>query len=286
MQPRGFFRPKIKAPKESDAAVATNGAEPAPRRKSRIAAATAAAQAAVPNAAANLPSGSVVRARQKQAVREANGNGSHMPAGREAAAPIPLPQPPQPPFSSLPPLPPLPSSLAMAQPAPGLSSPQFEVPPPSVRPTANGGPIVPPAGVRAGPEVQGGGDSGVNGGANPFADALSRAISAPPVARLPGMARPLNGPPPPAVPAPAGPVPLPTAQPMMAPTQPARPLPPIGAPTAPPDFSALPPGIAASLARLAGAPLTTQSAQPSQENKTPPGAPSSNASTPAGARET
>ncbi len=280
MQPRGFFRPKMKVAKQTDASV-SNGSEAAPRRKSRVAAASTAVQAAVADAAANLPSGSIVRARQKPAARDAAANGAHPAVGTEARMPVPQPQ-----FSSLPPMPPLPASLGAAartEAAPGMSSPQFEVPS-GVRPSAGGGPNVSPAG-RLGPDVSVAADNGLNGGVKPFADALSRAISAP-SARPQGIGRsPVSGLPA-APPPPVGPVTQPVAPPTTVSTQPTRPLPPLGAPAAPPDFSALPPGIAASLARLAGAPLPIQPAQPMPDNKAAPGSPPADSSSPAGAQET
>ncbi|WP_245279921.1 EAL domain-containing protein [Hyphomicrobium sp. 99] len=291
MQPRGFFRPKTKTPSKEIAAqkptraLASPAKSPSPDDKTAPPAQTK--QAA-------LPPGSVVRHRQKAAPAPAasakppvngavtlaapqngapaapmNGarNGAHNGAHNGAAnapsdirqrindapaAPLPLsapfppqmrPQPQGQPQQQPPRPPSQPRPLAAKVPD-AAPMPQHAPPPPAN--LQNGSPlpsIMQPAKDRP-PETS---QPNI---VSPLAEALARASATPP--------------PPPAPPAPSvAPASLRSDSPTgIPPAAPPPPLPANGAgfssvPSTQPDFSTLPPSIAASLARLAGTPLPT-----------------------------
>ncbi|SFV36889.1 EAL domain-containing protein [Hyphomicrobium facile] len=290
LQPRGFFRPKPKSPSKEIAkkparALPSPAQTPSPEEKTvdpaRIAA--AAKQAA-------LPSGSVVRQRQKatpapspapvNAKPRMNGaaplatpmNGAHNGAPNGAAnAPSDNRQrmndaPAAPPISMPAPFPQAahakqqPPSQSRPLAAKGADAPHLGPPPPPAglqpNPLQNGSPLPsimqPPkdrAPERAPPNI-----------VSPLANALARASAAPPPA--PAATTP---------PLPTSPLAAPSIVPaslrsdtptIVPPTSAPPPLPSNGAgfpsqPSTQPDFSTLPPSIAASLARLAGTPLPT-----------------------------
>jgi diguanylate cyclase (GGDEF)-like protein len=249
MQPRGFFRPKQQSATKEVTKKQTR-ALPSPAKAQAADQNGAAVPATAGSSAkqAALPSGSVVRQRQKAATPAANGkphlNGSATlaatvngaakasPAGvpsRNGSAPttppliaMPRAQPPQQPQPTLAPL----------SPNPLTGSPA----PPFARSAPDRTPNEPPPNI-----------------VSPLAEALARASATPPP---PGQ--------PPAAPS-FVPASLrsdtPTGFPPVAPP----PLPADGTngagfpsqPSTQPDFSTLPPSIAASLARLAGSPLPT-----------------------------
>lgn len=239
MQPRGFFRPKFKTAAKNVVAKATRPT--AAIAKSGVdgeqKAITAPSQEAARSAA--LPAGSVVRHRHKPDPKTlANGStpGSSVPgtpskkqsdALRVAVAAAGPALPP----AAAPSLPPeLLQSMERSRTAP----------PQTRRAPANGHTVPvapqfravePAAAAQRQPIVA------------PLSDALARATGSNPTAGRPaGLHAPANG---------VSPVPPSEPQPRLKETPPPPP-PPVSALPAQPDFSTLPPSIAASLARLAG----------------------------------
>jgi diguanylate cyclase (GGDEF)-like protein len=301
LQPRGFFRPKAKAPakevtKKPAKVIAAQGKSLSqdPKTAANIPP-TAGSAAGKPTA---LPTKSVVRQRQKPA--------THAPAGAEVrpngkapaiqtmngalngASPPPSPPPNGLPAISLVPPPASPGSPPprlqprapiqnLAETANGASGPFASSPGPQTSaqpqpiptssprtmPPVGGSSSQPPPQVNGAPSASapirppiarqpnGDGKSIVS----PLAEALARASAAPPTAA------PQSSP----APGPGAPIPaaLRSDTPSMPPTAP----PPLpfenkgvafaSEPAMQPDFSTLPPSIAASLARLAGGPLPT-----------------------------
>ncbi|MFT3732312.1 MAG: EAL domain-containing protein [Hyphomicrobium sp.] len=277
LQPRGFFRPKSKAPakevtKKPAKVIAAAGKD----QKSASAVPQTAGSPATKSAA--LPSGSVVRQRQKPIAppvekQPINGAGSANIAARNglangAAKPIPeialrAPDPMTLPPASLPGAPPMPNGNLAAAPV----TQSLRTQPPSRRPIPNvadgsapTGPVTspptqpipgqPPARKANGthpaapPELKPLPDEHKNI-VSPLAEALARASSSPPPVGTP-IAPSLR-----------------SDTPTIIPSSPPPPLPANGNgvsfpsdPSNQPDFSTLPPSIAASLARLAGAPTT------------------------------
>jgi diguanylate cyclase (GGDEF)-like protein len=225
LQPRGFFRPKVKAKKVETAAAASMGA---------ASAAEANMATAVQNKPHALPARSVVRPRQKSAAATVPPAPVAIapPMQRDVALPFTPPQP-----AAKPAMPAIPSQRLQQATAgsPPAQRQQTQQPmqPPAMRP------------VMAPPAVNGPAQNGNNGQSQPqhmqtpqpmaqagparppLAEALARAIAAPP--SLPAAPQQAAMPPPALA---NGPSPV----------------------TAPPDFSKLPPGVAASLARLAAGP--------------------------------
>ena len=302
MQPRGFFRPKTKAPakevtKKPAKVIAAQGKSLSQDPKTAAnTPATAGSAAGKPTA---LPTKSVVRQRQKPATlapagAEVRPNGKApaiqtMNGAVNGASPPPSPPPNgspsislvQPPASNAgsppPRLQPRAPMQTLAETANGASGPFASSPGPQTLgqpqpiPTSSprtmppvGGPSSqPPPPVNGAPSVsapirppiarQPNGDG--KNIVSPLAEALARASAAPPNA-------PPSNPP---SPGPGAPIPaaLRSDTPSMPPTAP----PPLpfenkgvafaSEPAMQPDFSTLPPSIAASLARLAGGPLPT-----------------------------
>ena len=319
MQPRGFFRPKTKSAKKEITqkpvrAIASPANPPSPD-ETTAPPARLAAQAKP----AALPSGSVVRQRQKAAAAPAsakpqvngaaaltaaqNGapaapvNGAHaanaalngaVNGARNGAAnapgdlrqrineasaapvPIPAPFPPpqiQPQAQGKPQTKPLPQSKPQPQPQPSPSARQQQ---PQQRPLAAKAPDAAPPPLKAPPPP-----ANVQNG-SPLSSPLPASMQPakkdrPPEQAQPNIVSPLaealarasSTPPPPAPPASSiVPASLRSDTPTGVPATAPPPLPPNGAgftshPSTQPDFSTLPPSIAASLARLAGTPLPT-----------------------------
>jgi hypothetical protein len=235
MQPRGFFRPKFKSAAKKVVAKATRPAaaivKVASGEQKPI---TAPPQGAAKVAA--LPAGSVVRHRQKPDPKSL-ANGSSKPPG---APGVPLKKPAD--------------ALRDAVTAGGPASPSVVMPalPPellqsmergsataqqALRPAVNGH-AAPPPQLRVPDQTA---EAQRQSIVTPLSDALARATSSDPTTGRPAAPRaPANG---------MSPVPPTEPSPRLNGTPPP---PPVSAPPAPPDFSTLPPSIAASLARLAG----------------------------------
>ncbi len=283
LQPRGFFRPKPKSAKEAKkpaTAIPAPGSAPVP--------VTAGLPAKTPAA---LPTGSVVRQRQKPvpaaSAKPIVANGAaHAPS---SAPPIggpgvvalngapngmakfppdglrtsdPVTAPPVPPKTQPP------KTLTQSRPPVQTkdTGPAGPLPSPSLPPQqmANGAPMAPP------PHARGGADRLAEEHrkniVSPLAEALARASATPaqaaPVPPGPPPS-PINGIPPNGAPITGTPIPasLRSDTPTIMSTAAPPPLPANGAtgfpsqPATQPDFSTLPPSIAASLARLAGTPL-------------------------------
>jgi EAL domain-containing protein (putative c-di-GMP-specific phosphodiesterase class I) len=239
MQPRGFFRPKFKSAAKKVVAKATRPAAALAKaaaggeQKSVTAPPQGAARAAA------LPAGSVVRQRQKPEPKSvANGSAKHPGAG----------MPPKKPADALrdavtaggPASPSLPAAMPALPPAllqsmeRGSASAQQ-----GLRPPANGH-AAPPSQVRAPDQAA---EAQRQNIIAPLSEALARATSSDPTTGRPTAPR---------APAPPtnGTQPMPPSEPPQR-LNGAPPPPPASAAPAP-DFSTLPPSIAASLARLAG----------------------------------
>jgi diguanylate cyclase (GGDEF)-like protein len=234
LQPRGFFRPKIKAKKvETAAAVTAVSTGPASAAEANLA-------AAVQNKPQALPARSVVRPRQRPAAAAVPPAPFAItpPAQRDAAVPFTAPQ-----SAAKPAMPAIPSQRLQQATAGSAPAQRQQMQPPTQQPVQQPAmrPVAaPPAGTSpAHNSPAPNGNSGrpppqhmpspqpmaqTTPARPPLADALARAIAAPPSLPLP----PQHASMPPPVP-PNGPSPV----------------------TAPPDYSKLPPGVAASLARLA-----------------------------------
>jgi EAL domain-containing protein (putative c-di-GMP-specific phosphodiesterase class I) len=264
MQPRGFFRPKQKSAKSTTEkphrAVSTTGSSPATKPR------------------ANLPAGAVVRQRQKgingkSLINGAASIGASLPAVAKKAAGAALEAvtaggPPKSRTSTQPPKPAEArasqnGAVVVAPPLPpaGLAAGGYNHPAPAEPVQPKHASKMPPDGPRP-PSI-----------VTPLAKALERASTSQPPAprqvtkgqrpsgrRHNGSAadpRPIKPPPPPipAVPI-AAPV-IPVAAPVTAPPT----MPSTMPPSTQPDFSSLPPSIAASLARLAGGALPGSPAQ-------------------------
>ncbi len=272
LQPRGFFRPKPKSSakdlsKKQTRALAAPGKNQPQDQKSAAGVPTTAGSPARPTA---LPSGAVVRQRHKAAasataaatqppngvapatVAALNGalNGAakiapgvplHKPdpvtgPARSPQMPMagPLTQPPKPRPKARLPI----QQVADAGPANPLASPSTAAPP------MNGTPAVPPL---SRPMPDRSTDDQRKNIVSPLADALARASATPPPPQAPVAQSPI-------------PASLRSDTPTIVPPTAPPPLPANGAgfpsqPATQPDFSTLPPSIAASLARLAGTPL-------------------------------
>jgi diguanylate cyclase (GGDEF)-like protein len=239
MQPRGFFRPKFKS--------AAKKAVPKTARPAAAIAKTADGETKLVTApprsaakAATLPAGSVVRHRHKAdpkglangAAPGTGGPGEAVAKQSDALRVAVGTAGPALPSAASPSLPP-----ELLQTIERRSSP-----PPSARAPGNGHAGPPPASQFRPPEQPAAAPRQAI--LAPLSDALARASASDPTTGRPATSRPpANGmtPPPPAEPPPR------TAE------APSLPLPhPAGASPSQPDFSTLPPSIAASLARLAG----------------------------------
>jgi diguanylate cyclase (GGDEF)-like protein len=285
LQPRGFFRPKAKTPSKDISKKQTKviaASQPQDQKSLAAVPATAGSPATRPTA---LPGGSVVRQRQKAAVPAgakppANGgaapamvaalNGALNGAGKApsdsplrgpdpvTASPIspslsvanpsagPLTQPPK-----AQPRPPMQKIADAGSPPPPHSMPPqtFASPPPQ----ANGGHTSPPSARQARDRPH---EDPRKNIVSPLAEALARASAAPLPQGAPG---PSMSPPSPISESPI-PAALRSDTPTIIPSRAPPPLPANGAgfpsqPATQPDFSTLPPSIAASLARLAGTSL-------------------------------
>ena len=220
------------------------------------------------------------------------------PLSQPVAQPVPGPtvsppvqlRPVTRPVTAMPPVPPqgLPAAtVSSLPPLPPMSAPQAPVSPPLQQTQMPAIPMVPPAAATGRPNLPGGGPGPVTSGkgARPAPDALTRATMAMGANSLPEGEPPLhfptNGPMPvasvPPLPQqmpPLSPVPHTSGRPAMRNGGPPAPQPaPIGLPhpqpqqPLQPDFSNLPPGVAASLARLAGVKLGEQPAEPTVKEK-------------------
>lgn len=271
LQPRGFFRPKTKSvskqiTKKQTRALAAPGKNGAQDQRATTG---TPATAGSPSKPAALPSGSVVRHRHKAAAlsgasKPVNGvapatvaalNGA-LNGGMKPALDVPLRQ--ADPVTVPPTSPSLPAAGPLTQPP----KPQTQGRP-SLPKVADALPTVPPGSKQSQAPQMNGTPASLSRQrlspertpeeqrkniVSPLADALVRASTAPP-----------PQPQPPAPPSPA-PAPLRSDTPTIVPPKAPPPLPPNGASfpaqsATQPDFSTLPPSIAASLARLAGTPL-------------------------------
>ncbi len=242
MQPRGFFRPKFKSAAKTVAAQA--GRPVAAIAKSVANGEATAALSQGPAKAAALPAGSVVRHRHKSDPKMA-ANG---------ASPSPIPSAGKPGAPSKKPADALRVAVAGSGPAlPSASAPSLPpellqtmerrtAPPQSPRAPANGhaASVAPPF-RPAEPAPAAAPRQAILA---PLSEALARATASDPTTGRPAPQRPpANG--------------MPSAAPSE-PQQPRRteapppPPPPVNVSPSQPDFSTLPPSIAASLARLAG----------------------------------
>ncbi|NOT70694.1 MAG: EAL domain-containing protein [Hyphomicrobium sp.] len=257
LQPRGFFRPKLKT-KKIEAPAVSVAAEPV----NAAATALAAAADSKPHA---LPARAIVRPRQKAPPAAAAAPVPAAPIGlappRETAAAFAMPPAAQPPQNG--------AAPAQRMPAPSIPQPQTSAPRPS--------PPTQPAPYRAPPPVQMPIQMQVQAPAQnyvppvPLPQPPAAAKLQPPLAEALARVLPPSAPQPPVVQQPPGP-PQYTAAPQFTAGPP--PLPPRTSGTAPPpDYSKLPPGVAASLARLAAgnrAPADAPTAaDPAAEGKKP-----------------
>jgi diguanylate cyclase (GGDEF)-like protein len=256
LQPRGFFRPKPKSAAKKSAAktvrtAATNGRPPKP---------------------AALPAGSVVRQRQKagngkdlaNGVANTNGAAASFAVAKENHADMtPMPEPAA---NGMLPAPPMLAPPLLPPPHQQRSSQRKAVKPlPPSRGPASLHNISKPALPKPGPEMT---LDGLRPGiVAPLSEALARATSSP------------NPQPPPPPPASLGAKPVHTQTAVSPVAGEPPPLPPgsisaalaaAAIPSTQPDFSSLPPSIAASLARLAGGATPTTEGKPATSSSGTP----------------
>jgi diguanylate cyclase (GGDEF)-like protein len=225
LQPRGFFRPKIKSKKADDVVTASTSSGP------DTGTALAAAAQNKPHA---LPSRSVVRPRQKPQPGQTAGQkpplGLSPPGPRDTAMPFPMP------------------AAAAKQALPAIPQQRIQ----AALAGANGGganPLVQPKPAAA-PVVRAPSQAAVyanGGGMPPVVSQPPAQVASPPRMQPPPADVTVRTIPPPAF----APPPLPPRAPVAMPA---------------PDFSKLPPGVAASLARLAAG---ARGPEPTGENDPP-----------------
>ena len=221
MQPRGFFRPKTKAKKDI-------AALPAP-----VPAPLSDAPPAPLPAAGKTPSALVNRTVRHRHQREANG-AALAAEFRKPTAPVPVPRPDVQVAAAR-----IAKAMLSSPPLPVIAVPQVRTAPPSV---PRSRPPMPPQSSNGLGPLQSQSPSPAPG---PLTDALARAVGPPPV-QPPPLRHAMPPPPPPQAIGAMGPPALPRSGP-----------PQNGAQNTAqngtmPDYSSLPPGVAASLARLAG----------------------------------
>jgi diguanylate cyclase (GGDEF)-like protein len=261
MQPRGFFRPKFrssgKQAKPKTGRVTTAPTKPAAGEQQAVA-----APQGTPAKAAALPAGSVVRQRQKVAESKAPANGPSTKApaalalASKPADKTGSPMPTAPPRGAQPAMPALPPELLQNIERTSGTAPRTH------RPPSGNGQAVPTPPPGSGPERAAGrpADKPLPNIVAPLSEALARAANTNPTTGRPAPqtnAQPRTGKP--ATPGDKPPPPLNGTSSSPPPVNEAQ----------QPDFSTLPPSIAASLARLAsGDPLQkSEGTQPRKESK-------------------